>query len=233
MRFQVLSRSHLFIVLVLALLSSGCSNPMNYEVKKLTEEQKAEIGQKLTADEGRKLAQWQVRNAIGSKEIPDGFTVAQAVKDQEAWEAQRKEEEAKAEELAKRVEAERKAKQEEFAKLLSVAVVAKRNHVGEYQRRMVLLDVAFENKSSKDIAGVKSVLNIADMFGDKIINITWSFDGGVAAGQTFVERGSGLEVNQFMDNHMKLWNSELEKLKIQIDTQTIIFKDGTTIEAPQ
>ena len=41
---------------------------------------------------------------------------------------------------------------------------------------MVLLDVAFENKGTKDIAGAKCVLAITDMFGDKILNLHWSFD---------------------------------------------------------
>lgn len=226
---------HITIVALsgILLLLAGCSDPKSYEVKKLTEGQKKEIGKTLTADEGQKLTAWTMRTVMSGKEIPDGVTIAQALKDQDTWVIKREDEEAKAEELKKRVEAERKVKQEEFAKLLSVAVVSKRNLTEEYGQRMVLLDVAFENKGTKDIAGVKSVLRITDMFDDKIINFNWSFDNGVAAGQTFVERGSGLKVNQFMDNHMKLWNSDMEKLKFSYEVEKIIFKDGTTVETPK
>ena len=214
------------------LFIAGCSDPKNFDVKKLTEEQKKELGKKLTADEGQRLTAWMLRNALGGKDVPDGTTIAQALIEQDAWNVKVKEDEAKAEELKKRVEAERKAKQEEFAKLLSVAVAAKRHSTGKYDQRLVLLDVAFENKGSKDIAGVKSLLRITDMFGDKIINLRWSFDDGVAAGKMFVEKGAGLKINEFMDNHLKLWNSDLEKLKFSFEVQKIIFKDGTFVEAP-
>ena len=211
---------------------TGCSDPKNYDVKKLTEEQRKELGKKLTADEGQRLTAWMLRNAIGGKDVPDGTTIAQAIKEQDAWNVKVKDDEAKAEELKKRVESERKAKQYEFAKLLSVAVTAKRNSTGEYDQRLVLLDVAFENKGTKDIAGVKSLLRITDMFGDKVIDLKWSFDDGVDAGKTFVEKGSGLKINKFMDDHMKLWNSDLEKLKFSFEVQKIIFKDGTFVETP-
>ena len=72
-----------------------------------------------------------MRNFMAGKEPPLGTTVAQAIRDQDEWIAKQKEEEAKAVELRKKVEAERKAKQEEFAKLLSVALVNKKNSMGE------------------------------------------------------------------------------------------------------
>lgn len=224
-------RAALSVVIGLLVLT-GCSDPKNYQVKKLTEEQKKEIGQKLSADEGQKLAAWMMRNAIGGKETPDGVTIAQALKDQDAWIVKRKDEDAKIEELRKRVAAERQAKQEEFVKLLSVAVVGMRHSTGKYDQRMVLLDVAFENRSEKDIAGVKGVLKIADMFGDKVMNIGWAFDQGVNAGKTTVERGSGVKINQFIDSDMALWNSESGKLKYSFDVEKVIFKDGTSVEAP-
>lgn len=227
------ARLSFVMLLSSVVLLGGCSDPKNFDVKKLTEDQKKEVGKKLTAEEGQKLAGWMMRNAMGGKDVPDGTTIAQALKEQDAWIVKVKEDEAKAEELKKRVDAERKAKQEEFAKLLSVAVTSKRQSTGEYNQRMVLLDVAFENKGAKDISGVKSLLRITDMFGDKIINLRWSFDDGVAAGKTAVERGSGLKINEFMNDHMKLWNSDMEKLKFSFEVQKIIFKDGTSVEAPE
>ena len=211
----------------------GCSDPKNYEVSKLTDEQKKEIGKKLTAEEGQKLAGWMIRNAMVGKEPTAGTTIGQALKEQDEWAAKQKEEEIKAEALKKKVEAERKAKQEEFAKILSVALVSKKNSMGEYNQRWVGLELAYDNKSDKDIQGVKGVLRLTDIFGDKILNIRWSYDNGVPAKQNAVERRSGVDINQFKDDDMKLWNTDFEKLKSSFDVQTIIFKDGTKMDAPE
>jgi hypothetical protein len=216
-----------------AALLLGCSDPHKFEIAKLTDEQKQEMGKKLTAEEGQKLTAYIVRTAFASKDIPAGVTVGQAIKDQELWLEKEKLEAAKAEELKKKAEAERKAKQEAFAKILSVALVAKRNDVGEYDQRMVLLDLAYDNKGDKDIAGVKGVLHLTDMFGDKIVNIAWSYDKGVGAKQTAVERGSGMKINQFLDDDMKLWNTGMDKIKADYQVKTIVFKDGSRLDAPE
>ncbi|HRF12466.1 MAG: hypothetical protein ABTS16_08135 [Candidatus Accumulibacter phosphatis] len=44
------------VMLLASVLLSGCSDPKSYEVTKLTEEPRKELGQKLTSDEGQKLA---------------------------------------------------------------------------------------------------------------------------------------------------------------------------------
>jgi hypothetical protein len=223
---------HVIALTLTAGVLLGCSDPHKFEIAKLTEEQKQEIGKKLTADEGTKLTGYLMRTSFASKELPPGVTVGRAIKEQEEWVAKEKVEAAKAEELKRKVEAERKAKQEAFAKMLSVALVTKRNSTGEYGQRMVLLDLAFDNKSDKDIAGVKGTLHLNDMFGDKIMNIKWSYDEGVRSGQTSVERGSGMKINEFMDDHMKLWNADSDKIKANYEVQTIVFKDGTRLDAP-
>lgn len=221
------------IFLSALLILAGCSDPKNYEVTKLTDAQRKELGQKLTADEGQKLTAWMMRNALTGQEPPIGTTVAMALKQQDEWIAKRKEEEAKAEELRKRVEAERKAKQEEFSKLLSVALLSKKNNTKEFGQQWVGLELAFDNRSDKDIQGIKGVLRLTDIFGDKILNINWSYDRGVSAKQSAVERGSGVDINQFKDSDMKLWNTDFDKIKSTFDVSTIIFKDGTRIDAPE
>jgi hypothetical protein len=221
------------ILLIASILLVGCSDPKKYEVTKLTDEQKKELGQKLTADEGQKLAGWMMRSALSGQEPSAGTTVEQALAQQDEWVEKQKADEAEKAELAKRVEAERKVKQQEFAKLLSVVLVSKKNSVGEYNQRWVGLEVAYENKSDKDIEGVKGVLKFADIFGDEIMNVRWSYDGGVPAKQSIVERNVGVDINHFMDDHMKLWNTDFDKLKSNFEVSTIIFKDGTKIDAPE
>ncbi len=218
---------------VLALLVAGCSDPKSYQVGSLTEAQKKEVGEKLTAEEGQLLTAWMMRHAFTDQQIPPGTTIGEALADQRRWSEEQKLKEAEAKVLAERVEKERREKQAEFAKLLSVAVLSKRNLDAQYGQRAVVFDIAYENKGSKDIEGVKGVLHIADIFGDELMNINWSFDEGIKAGQSSVERGSGMDINQFMDRHMKLWNTDFSKMKTRFEVDTIVFADGTTMKAPE
>jgi len=36
-----------------------------------------------------------------------------------------------------------------------------------------------------------------------------------------------------MSEHQKLWNTDFDKIKSNFEVQTIIFKDGTRIDAPK
>jgi hypothetical protein len=92
--------------------------------------------------------------------------------------------------------------------------------------------MAFENRSDKDMQGIKGTLKIADIFGDTINNVTFSYDRGVPAGKTSAYRGT-IDINRFMDKDMKLWSTDLDKLKTTFEISTIIYKDGTKVEAPQ
>ncbi len=226
------TRNFLTIV-ILALLVAGCSNPKGYKVGSLSEEQKKELGEKLTAEEGQMLTAWMMRQAFSEQKIPPETTIEDALADQAQWLAEQKVKEAEAKSLADRVEKERQQKRAEFAKLVSVVVLSKRNIDADYGQKGVVFDVAFENKGDKDIEGVKGVLHIQDIFGDEIMNINWSFDQGIKAGASSVERGSGMDINQFMDRHMKLWNTDFSKMKTSFEVSTIVFADGTSLKAPE
>jgi hypothetical protein len=217
----------------IAVIISGCSDPHSYPVTKLTDMQKKEIGQRLTADEGQKLTGWMIRQALSQQNVSADTTVAQAIKQQDEWIAKSAADEAQAAELKKRVQAERLEKQAAFAKIVSVAMISKHNREQSYGRKFVAFDVAFENHSEKDILGIKGTLVVTDIFGEKIEAINWGFDHGVAAHSRYVETGSGTDVNQFIDRDMKLWNTDEDKLKSHFDVAKILFKDGTSEESPE
>lgn len=225
----------IFLLASIAILAA-CSDPRDVQIAKLTKEQTAEMEKKLNGEEERLLMGYMMRQgmgqAFGGKGMPEGVTVRQAINEQRAWVDQQKQEEAKADELKKKVEAERQAKQEEFAKLLSVALVSKKNVDGEYGQKYVSLEMAFENKTNKDIRGVKGVLKLNDIFGDLIEGVSFSYDQGVPAGKTSIYKG-GVDINQFMDKDKKLWSTDFDKLKAVFETSMIIFKDGTQVAAPQ
>ncbi|MDO9178628.1 MAG: hypothetical protein Q7U16_10020 [Agitococcus sp.] len=186
----------------------------------------------MTSEEGQKLASWMLRSTLTDKASAEGVTVAQALKQQDAWVIKQQEEAVVAAELKKKVEASRKQKQEEFSKLLTVALVNKKSSLGEYGKRWVGLEMAYDNKSDRDIQGVKGILKITDIFGDKVMNIRWSFDSGVMAKQSTTEKNVGVDINQFMDDHMKLYTTDFDKLKSTFEVSTIIFKDGSKMDAP-
>ncbi len=219
-----------------ALLLIGCQNVRDAELSKLTDDQKTSLDKKLNGEETRLLMGYMMRQgmsqAFGGKGVPDGITVRQAIKEQRDFLEKEKQEEAKAEELRKKIEAERKAKQEEFAQLLSAVVVSKRSVEGEYSQKYVGIEMAFENKTDKDIQGVKGKLKIADIFGDLIKNTSFSYDGGIAAKKTAIYKGS-LDINRFDDKDLKLYNTDFEKLKTSFEIITIIYKDGTKVETPE
>lgn len=221
------------IIFIGYFLLVGCSDPKSYVVTKLTGDQSEKLAKALTPDEQKKLRGWMFRNAMGGGALPAGTTVSIALREQDEWLELRAAEEAEAAALKQKVEAERKLRREEFAKILSAVLIGKKNSTGEYGKKWVNLEIAYENKSDKDIRGVKGVLKITDIFDDKIMNITWPFDNGVPAKQTVVERGNGVDINQFMDDHIKLWSTDFDKLKSTFEVSTIIFNDGTQINAPE
>ena len=150
-------KSITYLLLIVFFVAGCTADPKTYKVGKLTEDQKKEIGKKLTADEGQKLTGWMIRQAMSRKDIPEGFTVGQALKEQDDWIAKEAIEEAKevelkkqADELKKKAEEARKEKQEEFSKLISVALVSKKNSVGKFEQKWVGLEIAYENKSDKE-----------------------------------------------------------------------------------
>jgi hypothetical protein len=225
------------LISAMALLTvAGCKNVRDTELSKLTPEQSAALDKKLNGEEMRLLIAYRMRTgmsaAFGGSGAPDGMTVRQAIDEERKWAENQKVEEAKADALKQKVEAERKAKQQEFNQLLSAALVTKKNIDGEYGQRSVGLAVAFENKSDKDIQGVKGVLVLSDIFGDPIEKVRLSYDAGIDARKIATYKG-GVEINRFMEKDIKLWNTDFDKLKANFETSTVIFRDGTKIEAPQ
>jgi len=221
---------------MVALTLTGCKNVRDIELSKLTPEQSAALDKKLNGEEMRLLIAYRMRTgmsaAFGGSGAPYGMTVRQAIEEERKWGENQKLEEAKADALKQKVDAERKAKQQEFSQLLSAALVNKKNVEGEYAQQSVALEIAFENKTDKDIQGVKGVLKLSDIFDDTIAKIRVSYDGGINARKVATYKG-GVEINKFMEKDMKLWNTDFDKLKAQFETSTVIFRDGTKIEAPE
>lgn len=86
-----------------------------------------------------------------------------------------------------------------------------------------------ENMTDKEIKGVEGELVVKDLFGKKIITIGWDITGeNIPANGSITQEGYGVEINQFMDVHMKLYNTNYDDLKFEYNVKKIVYADGTT-----
>jgi len=70
------------------------------------------------------------------------------------------------------------------------------------------------------------VLTFYDIFDNKISATKISYDKGIPANGSKVWK-SGMDYNQFMDEDVKLKNTELKDLKYKWEVSTIIYADGS------
>jgi hypothetical protein len=211
----------------------GCSDALSYKVANLTDEQRTTLRQKLTTDQLKKLDDWVDRNSSAGQRIPAAVTVRQALKYQAEWLSKQNIDEAKAAHVREQAEGERAVRREEFSGMLSVALLSKKNKVQVDERRFVALEIAYSNKTDKDIQRVNGVLKISDIYGNTVIDIGRSFDRGIPARQTVVDHDAGVLINPLMEPQVNLWNTDFDKLKLTFEAQTILFKDGTSASAPE
>ena len=88
------------------------------------------------------------------------------------------------------------------------------------------------NNTAKDIQGIQGELNISDLFGAEIMTVGCDFTGEtIAAGATITNDDLSFECNEFIDEHMKLYNEEYKDLKFTYVVKQIVFTDGTVKES--
>ncbi|HHU32698.1 MAG: hypothetical protein ACOX1Y_13225 [Zhaonellaceae bacterium] len=94
---------------------------------------------------------------------------------------------------------------------------------------LVRLHISITNNTNKDIKGIKGVLHFKDMFGVSILRSQCDLTGyTIKAGETCVNEDMTLEINNFMDDHVKIYNTRYEDLIFEYKVQQIMFTDGTS-----
>jgi hypothetical protein len=86
------------------------------------------------------------------------------------------------------------------------------------------------NKTGKTIRGFESTITFKDMFGKEILSITLDNTDAIPARGSFYDDGKYYELNQFMDNHNKLKNTNYEDIIFEYKIRTVLFEDGTRLE---
>jgi hypothetical protein len=191
---------------------------------------------KLSLEDQKALASFMARVYLGELPVNDaaGLTVAQAIEKQREHDRQTIRREAEALALKQRTEQVRAQKRKELEDAAVVTLVSKTHRgknfdAGRYSDDLVVV-IALQNKTDKDIAGVKGALHVTDLFDDPVSAIRFSYDGGIPAGKSATWTGAR-QVNQFDRADQRLMNIEEGKYKVRFEPQGIVFKDGSRITA--
>ncbi len=222
----------------------GCSNPRNErlptDVKTWSQNERLRKAiQKLPEPDKELLAAYAMRQGtaslFGAGSIPEGTTVEQAIETQRHWEAEQEKREAEGKLLAAKVNAEKEAQRRLMDSVLTAAVThmefIKSDFHAERYEDTIALELAFQNKSDRNLRGIKGAVRFSNMFGDHIKTINIALDDGIAAGKTLQWPGS-VRYNQFRDEDRKLATTPLDKLKVEWLPTTYLFADGTSMNMP-
>ncbi|MEP7012722.1 MAG: hypothetical protein ABJC13_20560 [Acidobacteriota bacterium] len=77
---------------------------------------------------------------------------------------------------------------------------------------------------------VKGKMLFQDLFGETHLTLGWTIDKPLAPNETADELGSGLDYNQFMDDHKWARFTEKGDMKAVFRVQSIIYADGTRVD---
>lgn len=224
-----------FILVVLIVCSLvACGNVKDLKFSKDNQNQimeKVRKSKDLTGEEVTLLMAALMRTTFSGGGL-EGKTVGKLIEEQRKIlaDAETKDKEAKrlAEEAAKK-EVQVAA---ELSKYIVVAPFKKSFHNANWQSQeyedTISITFVFENKGNKDIKAFKGEAVFKDAFGELIKKSNLTYDEGIKAGQKMNWNGS-MKYNQFMDDHKKFRNTELENMKFEWKPIAIIFADGSKI----
>ena len=125
----------------------------------------------------------------------------------------------------------KKEKYQNYAKKIKIKVYNKKVlpidfDAGRFSE-FIEFDYKVINKSSKAIKGIKGTLYVYDQFDEEITSISWDVSvGEIGAGKTKKVTNYGLDYNQFLDTHNKLYNLEYEDMIFKYEMQQVNFADG-------
>lgn len=230
------------LLIAMVALLTACSDPKDIVINKGEDiEAHADELKSLSDEDKQLLAGYIFRAEMGkaftgkSDSGSYGITVREAIERQKQFIAE------KAKQEAERKAAEEKARQEyaEKEKILNSAVsvvfVSHSPSVSDFGSREATVVFRIINKSDKEITGIKGVAIFYDKFGDEIYGSRLKVDfqeiNGVLAKGAEYEYSGRVHINQFMDNEVKFATTPTADLKFEYRPETVLFKDGTSIEA--
>jgi hypothetical protein len=212
--------------------SEGTASPELQEaVKSLTDEDRGLLTGFLMRRELGKSGLGMFGVAAMPESEAKGITVGKAIELQRAWVADKEAREAQEKALASQIAAAREAKMESLRTAVTVSVASKVFRPHDFRRGRyeddIALEVGFINHTDKTLAGVKGTLVFADLFGEDFKRIGVAYDKPIEAGAVAIWKGF-VDTNQFNKDDTKLAATELDRLKVRWEPDTILFADGVT-----
>ncbi len=119
---------------------------------------------------------------------------------------------------------------DKFKKTATIIVTEKNIKQQDYNEFIEMVYVV-TNNTNKDMKGIEGIMHIKDMFGKSIMDIQWDILQPIPKKATQKITGFGLDYNQFMATQQKIYNAPFDSLIFEYEFKTIIFSDGTRIEA--
>lgn len=112
---------------------------------------------------------------------------------------------------------------------VTVLLTNKSTSTDRLQQMYVDLVFSVTNNTDKEIKGVQGVAIFKDIFDVDIIKMNCDFTGKtIAPGATITVDDLSVDINQFMDDHLKLYNTAYDDLHFSYNVTAIVFTDGTT-----
>lgn len=239
------------LILACILIAAGCSNPKNTvlptDIDKMSSIKP--VMEKLAPDEKELLTGYLMRHAmsvaangmfgIKAEPVPEGMTIGKAIEEQSQFVAKQKAKEAEEKALKEKLKAEQEKALSAMRDAVVVAVVSKKStaetgYGGTVIDEHLAVTFGYENKSGKDIAGVKGTVDIEDLFGDHLVGFNISNDTTIKAGGTATWTG-GRSLKYGMNNAKDRKFLELpdDKYKVIWRPAMVVFSDGTKLTAPK
>ena len=112
---------------------------------------------------------------------------------------------------------------------VTVILSGKSTSTGSFSQYYVDCVFSVTNNTDKEIKGIQGIAHFKDLFGVEILSSHADFTGiKIGPGETVTIDDLSFDCNQFIDEHMKLYNTAFEDLIFEYDVNTIVFSDGTS-----
>ena len=98
----------------------------------------------------------------------------------------------------------------------------------------VILTFKLQNDCDTPVKGVEGTLLINDLFGKKILELNCDFTGNtIPAHSSITVDDLGLDINEFMDSHTKLYNTDFSDLEFVYNINNIVYSNDATAVTEQ
>lgn len=119
--------------------------------------------------------------------------------------------------------------------LVTVVCTAKSNMPADFMNGVYSnrCNMTFEitNNTDKPVQGIQGLLIIDDLFGSNITKITCDFTGQtINPGETVENDDLGMDVNEFVESDVKIWNERFDDLKFSYLVNSVVYADDDSGE---